>query len=218
MRKKYILMIVSHGENSLNFIHYFIIFFQCIYSSTNRPFLTKNNYSSQDPLYSFYMKYSVKENRREKILYSKRFIKQGMVLLSWIFPGALSWINIWTNCVLFKSRNRDNQEQKLLRQPHKCPPHPQFNVVSMTEKRKFNPLFPTLIMGAGGRPTYFKMAKNVKSLIIFARDCRLSIFIYIFLIFSAFSHEKTGTRWFGGGAEEGRKPDASEKIEGLVTE
>jgi hypothetical protein len=42
----------------------------------------------------------------------------------------------------------------------------------MTEKRKFNPLFPTLFMGAGGRPTYFKMAKNVKSLIIFARDCR----------------------------------------------
>jgi hypothetical protein len=41
----------------------------------------------------------------------------------------------------------------------------------MTEKRKFNPLFPTLNMGAGGRPTYFKMAKNVKSLIIFARDC-----------------------------------------------
>jgi hypothetical protein len=41
----------------------------------------------------------------------------------------------------------------------------------MTEKRKFNPLFPTLIMGAGGRP-YFKMAKNVKSLIIFASDCR----------------------------------------------
>jgi hypothetical protein len=46
----------------------------------------------------------------------------------------------------------------------------------MTEKRKFNPLFPTLIMGAGGRPTYFKMAKNVKSLIIFARDCRLMDF------------------------------------------
>jgi hypothetical protein len=22
-----------------------------------------------------------------------------------------------------------NQEQKLLRQPHECPPHPQFNVV-----------------------------------------------------------------------------------------
>jgi hypothetical protein len=63
-----------------------------------------------------------------------------------------------------------NQKQKLLRQPHKCPPHPQFNVVWMTEKRKFNPLFPTLIMGAGGRPKYFKMAKNVKSLIIFARD------------------------------------------------
>ena len=32
-------------------------------SSINRPFLTKNNYSSQDPLYSFYMKYSVIENR-----------------------------------------------------------------------------------------------------------------------------------------------------------
>jgi hypothetical protein len=42
----------------------------------------------------------------------------------------------------------------------------------MIEKRKFNPLFPTLIMGAGRRPTYFKMAKNVKRLIIFARDCR----------------------------------------------
>jgi hypothetical protein len=40
----------------------------------------------------------------------------------------------------------------------------------MTEKRKFNPLFLTLIMGAGGRPTYFKMVKNVKILIIFARD------------------------------------------------
>jgi hypothetical protein len=40
--------------------------------------------------------------------------------------------------------------------------------------------------------------------------------IFIFLIFSAFSHEKTGTRWFGGGAEEGHKPDASEEIEGLV--
>jgi hypothetical protein len=38
---------------------------------------------------------------------------------------------------------------------------------------------------------------------------RPSIFIFIFLIFSAFSHEKTGTRWFEGGAEEGQ-------IEGLV--
>ena len=45
---------------------------------------------------------------------------------------------------------------------------------------------------------------------------RPSIFIYIFLIFSAFLHEKTGTRSFGGGAEEGHKPDASEKLEGLV--
>jgi hypothetical protein len=34
----------------------------------------------------------------------------------------------------------------------------------MTEKRKFNPLFPTLIMVAGG-------PKMLKSLIIFARDC-----------------------------------------------
>ena len=33
---------------------------------------------------------------------------------------------------------------------------------------------------------------------------RPSIFIYVFLIFSAFSHEKTGTRRFGGGAEEGQ--------------
>jgi hypothetical protein len=45
---------------------------------------------------------------------------------------------------------------------------------------------------------------------------RHSSFIYIFLIFNAFSHEKTGTRWFGGGAEDEHKPDASEKIEGLV--
>jgi hypothetical protein len=33
------------------------------------------------------------------------------------------------------------------------------------------------------------------------RPPRPFIFI-IFLIFSAFSHEKTGTRWFGGGAED----------------
>ena len=66
------------GKNCLKFIHYFIIifFFQCIYSSINRPFLTKNNYSSKDPLYSFYIKYAVIENRWEKISYSKRFIKQ----------------------------------------------------------------------------------------------------------------------------------------------
>jgi hypothetical protein len=59
------------------------------------------------------------------------------------------------------------------------PSHPQFNVVWMTEKRKFNPLFPTLIMGAGGRPTYYKMAKNVKSLIIFAR-------LYLYTILEKF--------------------------------
>jgi hypothetical protein len=29
----------------------------------------------------------------------------------------------------------------------------------MIEKKKFNPLFPRLIMAAGGRPTYFKMGK-----------------------------------------------------------
>jgi hypothetical protein len=52
-----------------------------------------------------------------------------------------------------------NQEQKLLRQPHKCPPHPQFNVVWMTEKRKFNQLFPTLIMGQGGGRRNFKWPK-----------------------------------------------------------
>jgi hypothetical protein len=80
------------GKNCLKFIHYFIIFFQCIYSSINRPFLTKNNYSSQDPLYSFYMKYSVIENRWEKILYSKRFIKQEIQVS--VFPGAISWINM----------------------------------------------------------------------------------------------------------------------------
>jgi hypothetical protein len=67
--RKNVLMIVSYGKNCLKFILYFIIFFQCIYSSINRPFLTKNNYSSQGPLYYFYMKYSVIEKRWEK--YSK---------------------------------------------------------------------------------------------------------------------------------------------------
>ena len=76
------------GKNSLNFIHYFIIFFQCVYSSINRPFLKKNNYSSQDPLYSLYIKYSVIENRLEKILYSKRFVKQEIQVI--VFSGALS--------------------------------------------------------------------------------------------------------------------------------
>jgi hypothetical protein len=87
LRKKYILMIVSHGKNSLNFIHYFIIFFQCIYSSINRPLLTKNNYSSQDPLYSFYMKYSVIENRWEKILYTR--VKTLRLMQYW-------WKQDWT--------------------------------------------------------------------------------------------------------------------------
>jgi hypothetical protein len=39
----------------------------------------------------------------------------------------------------------------------------------MTEKRKVNPRFPTLIRG--GRRRYFKMAKHVKSQIIFACSC-----------------------------------------------
>jgi hypothetical protein len=60
------------GKSCLNFIHYFIIFSQNIYSSINRPFLRKNNYSSQDPLYSFYMKYPVIKKGWEKILYSKK--------------------------------------------------------------------------------------------------------------------------------------------------
>ena len=54
-----------------------------------------------------------------------------------------------------------------------APLTPQFNVVWMTEKTKFNPLFPTLIIGGGGRPTYLKMPKKAKSLIIFAPDCRV---------------------------------------------
>jgi hypothetical protein len=63
-----------------------------MYSSINRPFLTKNSYSSEDPLYSFYMKYSVIENRWGKILYSKRFIKQEIQVS--VFPGAISWTNM----------------------------------------------------------------------------------------------------------------------------
>jgi hypothetical protein len=85
-------MIVSLGKNCLKFIHYFIISFQSIYSSIKRPFLTENNYSSQDPLYSFYMKNSVIENRWEKILYSKRFIKQEIQVS--VFPGGISWIDM----------------------------------------------------------------------------------------------------------------------------
>jgi hypothetical protein len=55
-----------------------------------------------------------------------------------------------------------------------------------------NNMFSTLLMGGGGH-TREKDHQNVKSLIIFAHDCR-SFIIFIFLIFSAFSHEKTGTR------------------------
>jgi hypothetical protein len=36
----------------------------------------------------------------------------------------------------------------------------------MTEKKKFNSLFPALITGAGGRPTYFKMAKVLMNKIL----------------------------------------------------
>jgi hypothetical protein len=46
-------------------------------------------------------------------------------------------------------------------------------------------------------------------IIIYVRLDLGLLFLFIFLIFSAFSHEKTGTRWFGGGAEE-------EQLEGLV--
>ena len=38
-------------------------------------------------------------------------------------------------------------------------------------KEKIQPTFSNIDHGGRGRPTYFKMAKNVKSLIIFARDC-----------------------------------------------
>jgi hypothetical protein len=54
----------------------------------------------------------------------------------------------------------------------------------MTEKRKFNPLFPTYIdHGGRGEADDFKMAKNVKSLVIFARDCRAYINIQDWLLF-----------------------------------
>jgi hypothetical protein len=61
------------------------------------------------------MKVSVIENRWEKILYSKRFIKQEIQVS--VFPGAISWINM-NELHFIQSTNRDNQEQKLLRQPH----------------------------------------------------------------------------------------------------
>jgi hypothetical protein len=68
-------------------------------------------------------------------------------------------------------------EQKLLRQPHKCPTHPQFNVVWMTEKRKFNPLFPTSIMWAGGGRRTFKWSKTWKvSLFLHAIDQEQKLF------------------------------------------
>jgi hypothetical protein len=241
LRKKYTHDCQPWEKNCLKCIHYFII--SNVYTHQLIVLSKKNNYSSQDSLYSFYMKYSVIENRWEKyytrlktfrlLQYDEMRIEQRFaahivhscqqywtillhpiqakqycsILLTSVnnvgsktlfspveqrarrfFPciakGSLSKKSKqrlpWSNKLnqheritfQFKSTNRDNQEQKLSRQPHKCPPHHQFNVVWMSEKRKFNPLFPTLIMGAGGRPTYFKIAKNVKSLIIFARDCR----------------------------------------------
>jgi hypothetical protein len=59
---------------------------------------------------------------------------------------------------------------------------------------------PTLNWGNRGRYS-FQIIWNYSSCpIVSGKDCRPSSFIYIFLIFSAFSHEKTGTRWLGGGA------------------
>jgi hypothetical protein len=53
----------------------------------------------------------------------------------------------------------------------------------------------TLHKGEAGQEPLLQEGEGHKLLVstIFARDCRPFIFI-IFLIFSAFSHEKTGTR------------------------
>jgi hypothetical protein len=56
------------------------------------------------------------------------------------------------------------------------PPSPPIQCCVDDWKEKIQPTFYNIDHGGrGGRPTYFKMAKNVKSLIIFARDCKLSI-------------------------------------------
>jgi hypothetical protein len=78
-----------------------------MYSSMNRPFPTKNSYSSEDPLYSFYMKYSVTENRWGKILYGKRFIKQEIQVS--VFPGAISWINMNELRFIQKCKKRQSE-------------------------------------------------------------------------------------------------------------
>jgi hypothetical protein len=48
------------------------------------------------------------------------------------------------------------------------PPSPPIQCCVNDWKEKIQPTFSNI--DHGGRPTYFKMAKNVKSLIIFARD------------------------------------------------
>jgi hypothetical protein len=54
---------------------------------------------------------------------------------------------ILKSCVAFY-----NQEQKLLRQQHKCPPHPQFNVVWVTElkREKIQPAYSNIDHGGRG--------------------------------------------------------------------
>jgi hypothetical protein len=127
------------GKNSLTFIYYFIIFFPCIYSSINRPFQTKNSYSSQDHLYLFYMKCSIIENRWEKILYNKRFIKQEIQLVN-VFPGAISWINM-NELHFIQKYKRDNQElhktqrQNCIKTNKKCYIHDTLQRLSTTIHR-----------------------------------------------------------------------------------
>jgi hypothetical protein len=82
-----------------------------------------------------------------------------------------------------------------------------------TFKTIYNTLLPLFHILLTSTNSYFNICRYSCHVTSQQGSCqprsRPSIFIYIFLIFSAFSHEKSGTRWFGGGAEEGQ-------IEGLV--
>ena len=87
----------------------------------------------------------------------------------------LFWMVVQPASCLLNQEGTYNQEQKLLRHAtyiHKWPPPPEFNVVRMIGKRKSPPFLSTLLTGGMGEAGKLQDCKKLKSLMIFARDCR----------------------------------------------
>jgi hypothetical protein len=120
-------------------------------------------------------------NKKENLLGLQYMLKEKLYnLLNAPFNYMLlTEAQMLNNLIVMQICRTYNQEQKLLRQPHKCPPHPPIQCCVNVWKEKIQPAFSNIDHGAGGRPTHFKMAKNVKSLIIFARDCCLILSTYL---------------------------------------